>query len=553
MKKIYLIVSALLILSLLVSCGVNTPVGTNGTEQSTASFAETTESSPAESEPMPWETDGTTHIGLSDMGITVNGEAASTDSTSAVYTANDIVYYEAGHDFTYGEGTDADSHTADEAASHTVVHITAPGTYTVSGKLSAGQIAVDLGEDAEDDPEAAVTLILDGADVTCSVAPAVIFYSVYECGSADTEFASKDVDTASAGANVIIADESVNNISGSYVARIYKPDTVVLSDDGLEVEDAKKLHKYDAAFYSKQSLNVNGGEAGDGVLNITAENEGLDSELHLTVNGGVINILSGNDGINTNEDGVSVTTINGGVLNIKVTGETGEGDGIDSNGWLVINGGVVTAQACANSADAGIDSDMGIHINGGTVIATGSMLDRIEDGGQTYAVFNFAEKYAGDVTLKNADGVPVMDVNVENSFTVLVISSPELTAGTYTLWCGDVQMQGCTGEGMMGGMGRPEGMTPPESMERPEGEPPFGMGEGFEKPEKPEGEPPEGMERPEGEMPSEGETPEGMTPPEGEPPFGMGDGMGQGAGEASTEFVIADGGNMFSRVCEAEI
>ena len=136
----------------------------------------------------------------------------------------------------------------------------------------------------------------------------------------------------------------------------------------------------------------------------------------------------------------------------------------------------------------------------------------------------------------------VMDVNVENSFTVLVISSPELTVGTYTLWCGDVQMQGCTGEGMIGGFGRPDGMTPPEGMERPEGEPPFGMGEGFEKPEKPEGEPPEGMEPPEGEMP-----PEGMGGGMGRP-----DGMGQQAGEASTEFVITDGGNEFSRVCEAD-
>lgn len=561
MKKIKFILALMLILSLLASCGTGTSGETDGTEKPANSAEASSESESEQTEPLPWEVDGTTHIGLSDEEVTVNGETASTDSTSAVYTAKDIVYYEAGHDFTYGEGEEADSHTADEAASHTVVHIAAPGTYTIKGKLSAGQIAVDLGDDAKDDPEAVVTLVLDGADITCTVAPAVIFYKVYECGSDDAENAVKDVDTSLAGANVIIADGSVNNINGSYVARIYKPETVVLSEDGLEVEDAKKLHKYDGAFYSKQSLNVSGGEAGDGVLNITAENEGLDSEMHLTINGGKINIFSGNDGINTNEDGVSVTTVNGGELNIKVTGETGEGDGIDSNGWLVINGGVVTAQACAFSADAGIDSDMGIHVNGGTVIATGSMLDRIEDGGQTYAVFNFAEKYAGDVTLKNADGTSVMDVNVENSFTVLVISSPELTAGTYTLWCGDVQMQGCTGEGMMGGMGRPEG-EPPEGMERPEGEPP----EGFTPPEgePPEGmTPPEGMERPEGEPPEgmtppEGEIPESMERPEGEPPFGMGegfgrpDGMGQQAGEASTEFVITDGGNMFSRVCEAD-
>jgi hypothetical protein len=128
---------------------------------------------------------------------------------------------------------------------------------------------------------------------------------------------------------------------------------------------AKKLHKYDGAFYSKMSMNIYGDQKNTGVLNIYAENEGLDSEMHLTIHGGNIHIESGNDGINTNEDGISVTTVNGGKLTIRVTGETGEGDGIDSNGYLVINGGTVIAAACSNSADAGIDSDMGIHINGG--------------------------------------------------------------------------------------------------------------------------------------------------------------------------------------------
>lgn len=144
------------------------------------------------------------------------------------------------------------------------------------------------------------------------------------------------MDTSAAGANVLIADGTINNVTGSYVARIYDPDSVVLSEDGMTVEDSEKLHKYDGAFYSKMSMNVDGGEAGTGVLNITADNEGLDTELHLTINGGTINITSGNDGINTNEDNVSVTTVNGGSVNIQVTGETGEGDGIDSNGWLVI-------------------------------------------------------------------------------------------------------------------------------------------------------------------------------------------------------------------------
>jgi len=166
---------------------------------------------------------------LSDAGVTVDGEAVSDEETGGVYTAKDIVYYEEGKDFTYGEGEATDAHSAEEATRHTVVHITEPGTYVLSGTLSAGQIAVDLGEDAKEDPEAVVTLILNGVDITCTVAPAVIFYNVYECGVADESVATKDVYTEDAGANVVIADGSENTVNGSYVARIYKPGSVELT------------------------------------------------------------------------------------------------------------------------------------------------------------------------------------------------------------------------------------------------------------------------------------------------------------------------------------
>lgn len=497
--------------------------------------------------------DTATEISLSDEEIKVNGVHVGTNSDSAVYIANDIVYYESGKDFTYGEGTAEDAHSAEDAAGHTVVHIGKPGMYSISGSLSKGQIAVDLGEDAKEDPTAVVTLILDGVDITCEVAPAIIFYSVYECGSDDADGASKDVDTSAAGANIVIADGSENTVNGSYVARIYKPDSVVLNEAGTEVEDAKKLHKYDGALYSKMSVNVGGGVEGSGILTINAENEGLDSELHLTVNGGIININSGNDGINTNEDGVSVTTVNGGELHITITGETGEGDGIDSNGWLVINGGTVIAEACSSSADSGIDSDMGIHITGGTVVATGHMLDRIEDGGQTYAVFNFAKKQSGNntVTLKNISGDTVMEVCPDNDYTVLVYSSPSLVEDTYTLWSGETQLSIKSG-GMMGQGGMhpfpgmmpdgatppelPEGMEPPENMEFPEGmEPPEGMG------------PPKDMEFPEGMEPSED-----MERPEGDRPDGRHEGEWNPdnrneylTGEIMSEFKISAGDNMF--------
>ncbi len=516
--------------------------------------------------------EGAVNIALSDDGITVDGEAISENTDDAVYMAKDIVYYEAGKDFKYGEGTAEDEHSKEEADAHTVVHITKPGTYAVSGKLSAGQIAIDLGKDAEEDPEAVVTLVLNGVDINCSVAPGVIFYNVYECGVADEETATKDVDTSKAGAKVVIADGTVNNVTGSYVARIYK--SVELNEAGTEVVDSKKLHKYDAAFYSKMSMNMYGGEEGTGVLNIDAENEGLDSELHLTLNGGQINIVSGNDGINTNEDYVSVTTVNGGVLRIKVDGETGEGDGIDSNGWLVINGGTVIAEACSFSMDGGIDSDMGIHINGGTLIATGNMLDRISESEQNYAVFQFSDKIASGemLVLKDADGNEVMSYAPENSFSYLIMSDPKMTEGNYTLWAGDTQLAGSAGEngggfgfgfGGMGG-GRPGGM--PENFapgNMPEGFDPDSMPEGMKPGEMPENFDMENMpeEFKSGEMPEGfggGNAPQapngGQGMPGGERPDGRGDRGDRGeAGntastELSTEFAITAGGSYFNGV-----
>ncbi len=502
-------------------------------------------------------------ITLADDGVLADGQAVPEgDDTAPVYTAHDVVYYEAGHDFTYGEGTEADEHTAEEAAEHTVVHIAAPGTYVLRGTLDRGQIAVDLGEDAQDDPDAVVTLILDGADVTCTVAPAVIFYNVYECDQTGDQGAEPDL--SGAGARVVIADGSENHIAGSYVARIYKSYT--LSEDGKSVTDSKKLHKYDGAFYSKMSMTVAGGDEGTGVLEITAENEGLDTEMHLAVDGGSIRIASGNDGINCNEDGVSVITVNGGDVHITVTGQTGEGDGIDSNGWLVINGGCVTAMACSDSGDAGIDAENAVCLNGGQVIATGNMLDPVTVNGPCCALFTFPRRQAGGTryALTGQDGAEIMAFMAENDFTYLLMTSPALTEGDgYSLYAGEQQLaltaggMGMDGPGMFpGGMGgmkpgeAPDGMEPGEAPEPPEGTEPG------EAPELPEGmEPGDAPEPPEGMQPGDApEPPEGMQPGDApEPPEGMEPGeapeMPQAdsdAGEASVLFSLTPGLNRFS-------
>jgi len=457
MKKFYRMLALSLILTMFTGCGK---------VQKTEPFSATA---------ISWDKNAT-KIELSDDEILVDGEAVSQKEGDAVYVAKNIIFYLEGQDITYGEGEEWEAHSQAEADAHTVVHITKPGTYEISGNLSKGQIFVDLGEDAKDDPEAVATLVLNDVDVSCTVAPAVLFYRVYECGNDDPEEATKDVDITGAGANVIIADGTENTFIGSHIAKIYE--SCELSEDGTEVIDSKKLHKYDAAFHSRRSMNVYGGT---GILNIFADNEGLDAEMHMTIHGGNINIYSGNDGINTNEDEVSVFTMNGGNLNIAVTGTTGEGDGIDSNGWLVVNGGMITASACGTSQDSGIDADMGIHLNGGTVVATGNMMDRIEAEGQPYISFMGKEKLSGGTlyTIKDTDRNDFMEVTPANDFQMIVFSSEDMQAdAAYSLWKGEEQVAE-SGKGMMGpgGQGRPGGF----GGMKPEGFEPGEMPEDFER------------------------------------------------------------------------
>ena len=337
-----------------------------------------------------------------------------------------------------------------EAYQNAVLHITQPGNYTIEGKWH-GQIWVDLENYCEDpftDPTAKVNLILNGVTIDCTVAAGLVFYNVYECDNTweDQSSWSYKVDTSAAGAVVTLADGTVNSVTGTNIFRILKTQ---YKSGSTSVQ--KKRLKIDGAFYSYQSMAIQGEARGTGVLNITAGYEGMNSELHLTVNGGNVNIFSQDDGINVNEDGVSALTVNGGNLHI-LAGLGSEGDGIDSNGFIAVNGGTVITMANPG-ADSGMDSDGGTYVFGGNVIALGATMDwATNDSSVSYdqAIMNLqfsSSKSAGDaivITDSNGKGIFAYDPDKDEingstvrTYTGAIIASEHLTIGqSYQVYIG---------------------------------------------------------------------------------------------------------------------
>lgn len=127
--------------------------------------------------------------------------------------------------------------------------------------------------------------------------------------------------------------------------------------------------------------------------------------------------------------------ITGGMLNI-----TADGDGIDSNGFLNVYGGTIYVNGPTSNGDGALDYQTSATITGGTVIAAGSSGMAVNfgsDSTQGTILCNFSSTVSGEVTLKDSDGNVIASYTPTKEYQSVVISSPEITnSGTYTLTAG---------------------------------------------------------------------------------------------------------------------
>ncbi len=198
--------------------------------------------------------------------------------------------------------------------SGSVVTIEHAGTYMVTGTLADGQLVIDTTDAAR------VTVILNGASLTCSWGPAIFIRQ-----------AEKKV-------VISTATGSVNLLSDA--------DGYVVSDD----EQVEGTVYPNACIYACADIEL----AGEGELYITGNaDKGINTKDDLTLTGGTVAVQSAGAGIRANDgltvDGGTVTVVSGGD-GIKTTNTEKAG-----KGRICINGGTVYVTAKGDALSAATD------------------------------------------------------------------------------------------------------------------------------------------------------------------------------------------------------
>ena len=295
--------------------------------------------------------------------------------------------------------------------------ITEEGVYVIQGQASEATITVEASDEAK------IQIVLDGVRITNSDFPCIYVKS------ADKVFVTTSADSSltvtgsfrSDGAtktNAVIFSRSDLVLNGTASLTISSSNHGIVSKDDLKITGGKyfitaarhAVKANDSIRIAGGNLSLNAGEDGlhaendedptkgyiyiaGGQFDITVKDDAIHAEsilqidkgdfqisaseglegTYIQINGGTIHIQSSDDGINAGQKSSAYRTtfeINDGEITIVMG--TGDTDGVDSNGDLIINGGTINV-----TGNSGFDYDGSASFNGGTIIVNGQQLDSI--------------------------------------------------------------------------------------------------------------------------------------------------------------------------------
>ena len=185
-------------------------------------------------------------------------------------------------------------------------------------------------------------------------------------------------------------------------------------------------------------ITINGGLLNIQVTGRSDGSEGLESKSKITVNGGELFVYAYDDAINVGGDSPVGMEINGG----KIFAFADNNDGIDSNGKLWVNGGLVIASG-SGAPEEGLDCDRSQNfiVTGGTLIGTGgAAISTSSSSTQRSVIYNGIQAKTGELfVITDAEDSPVLKYELPRTINgmSLFFSSPDIkSGGTYTVYSG---------------------------------------------------------------------------------------------------------------------
>lgn len=342
--------------------------------------------------------------------------------------------------------------------------------------VHSASITIDAGGDGikgdnDEDAERGYVLVLGGDIVVTAGGDGIDAATSVELAGGTLE-----ITTAGGASGSLSADLSAKGVKGDVAVVINGADvTVDSADDGIHsngtievVSGTISVATGDDGFHADDELTIV-----DGVITISESYEGLESTV-IRIEDGTIDITSADDGINVTGGtateavvadagggraggpggggpgggeevaGDYYVYINGGSIVITINSSTtADGDGIDSNGHIVMTGGVVVVNGPTDTRNSAVDYNGTFEVSGGLFIGTnidGRNSEGVGPGSTQASIYVTSDSVvdAGTVVhIQTTDGESLVTFEPANVFDVISFTSPDLVDGeTYEIYLG---------------------------------------------------------------------------------------------------------------------